>query len=111
VAQPPSELSCASVTGVATGMPGLRAAGSCRVRQTVVYQRQRPEKSVAYQVVLQNLETWLAWRSAGGLDAGAGLVWKVVWSAKSGLQALCILRLFRVSNFCEHQTSAVVNLN
>ena len=30
--------------------------------------------AVAYQVVQQNLETWLARRSAGGLDAGAGLV-------------------------------------
>jgi len=39
-----------------------------------VYQRRRPERSVAYQVVQQNLETWLARRSAGGLDAGADWV-------------------------------------
>ncbi len=26
----------------------------------MVYQRRRPERSVAYQVVQQNLETWLA---------------------------------------------------
>ena len=36
-----------------------------------MYQRRRPERSVAYQVVQQNLETWLARRRAGGLDAGA----------------------------------------
>ena len=55
-------------------MPGKRAAGSCRVQRAVVYQRRRPERSVAYQVVQQNLETWLARRSAGGLDAGADWV-------------------------------------
>ncbi len=40
----------------------------------LLYQRRRPERSVAYQVVQQNLETWLALRRAGGLDAGAGWV-------------------------------------
>jgi len=30
-----------------------------------------------------------------------------VWSAKSGLQALCICHLLRVSNLCEHLTEAV----
>ena len=30
----------------------------------LLYQRRRPERSVAYQVVQQNLETWLALRSA-----------------------------------------------
>ena len=39
-----------------------------------MYQRRRPERSVAYQVVQQNLETWLARRRAGGLDAGADWV-------------------------------------
>ena len=43
-------------------------------------------------------------RSMGGLDAGAGMVRRVVWSAKSGLQALCNFLLFRVSNLCEHRT-------
>ena len=38
----------ALITSVATGMPGIRAAGSCRVQQAVVYQRRRPERSVAY---------------------------------------------------------------
>ena len=55
-------------------MPGIRAAGSFRVQQAVVYQRRRPERSVSYQVVHQKLETWLARRSAGGLDAGADWV-------------------------------------
>ena len=55
-------------------MPGIRAAGSCQVQQAVVYQRRRPERSVAYQVVQQNLETWLARRRAGRLDAGADWV-------------------------------------
>ena len=40
----------------------------------LLYQRRRPERSVAYQVVQQNLETWLALRRAGGLDAGADWV-------------------------------------
>ena len=31
----------------------------------------------------------------------------MVCSAKSGLQAVCNLRLLRVSNLCEHQTNAV----
>ena len=55
-------------------MPGIRAAGSFRVQQGVVYQRRRPERSVAYQVVQHNLETWLARRRVGGLDGGAGWV-------------------------------------
>ena len=55
-------------------MPGKRAAGSCRVQRAGVYQRRRPERSVAYQVVRQNLETWLARRRVGGLDAGADRV-------------------------------------
>ncbi len=55
-------------------MPGIRAAGSCQVQQAVVYQRRRPERSVAYQVVQQNLETWLARQRAGRLDAGADWV-------------------------------------
>jgi len=56
-------------------MPGIRAAGSFLVQQAVLYQRRQPERSVAYQVVPQNLETWLARRRAGGLDAGAYVVW------------------------------------
>ena len=70
---------------VATVMPGRCAAGSCRVQHAVVYQRRRPERSDAYQVVQQNLETWLVRRRAGGLDAGADVVWRVVWDANPGL--------------------------
>jgi len=33
-----------------------------------------------------------------------------VWSAKSGLQAVCNFRLLRVSNLREHQTKAVFDL-
>ena len=40
----------------------------------LLYQRRRPERSVAYQVVQLNLETWLARRCVGGLDAGADWV-------------------------------------
>ena len=61
----------ALIVSVATGMPGIRAAGICQVQQAVVYQRRRPERSVAYQVVQYCVETWLARRRAGGLDAGA----------------------------------------
>jgi len=64
---------------MATVMFAIRAAGSCRVQQAVVCQRRRPEQSVAYQVVQQNLETWhmlergLVWirrwrRAAGGVS-------------------------------------------
>ncbi len=56
--------------------------GHCYARETrsrqlpsaAVYQRRRPARSVAYQVAQQNLETWLARRRAGGLDAGADWV-------------------------------------
>ena len=49
-------------------------------------------------------------RSMGGLDAGAGLVRRVVWAAKSVLQAVCIFRLLRASNLCERQSIAVFGL-
>ena len=35
---------------------------------------------------------------------------RVVWSANSGLQAVCNLRLLRVANLCEHLTKAVFDL-
>ena len=38
------------------------------------------------------------------------LAWCGEWCAKCGLQAVCILRLFRASKFCEHQTKAVLDL-
>ncbi len=34
----------------------------------------RPKRTAAHQVILRNLDTWLARRRAGGLDAGANLV-------------------------------------
>ena len=34
----------------------------------------------------------------------------MVWAANSGLQALCIFRLLRVSNLCEHRTKVVFEL-
>ena len=40
----------------------------------MLYQRRRPERSVAYQVVQQNLETWLALRNADWCGSGAGVV-------------------------------------
>ena len=49
-------------------------------------------------------------RSMGGLDAGAGLVRRVVWAAKSELQALSIFRWSHVTNIFEHQTKAVFHL-
>ena len=39
-----------------------------------MYQRRRPERSVAYQVVQHCLVTWLARQCAGRLDAGADWV-------------------------------------
>ena len=44
------------------------------MKRAAVYQRRRPERSAAYQVVRQNLETWLAQRRAGTLAAGADWV-------------------------------------
>ena len=44
----------------------------------LLYQRRRPERSVAYQVVQQNLETWLALRSADWCGSGTGVVRRVV---------------------------------
>ena len=51
-----------------------------------MHQRRRPERSVAYQVVKQNLETWLARRRAGGLVAGAD--WVVDTVRANGERAL-----------------------
>ena len=59
---------------MAAVITGKRAAGSFLVQQAVVYQRRRPERSVAQQVVQEYLEAWLARRSAGGLDAGTYVV-------------------------------------
>ena len=59
---------------VAAGMPGIRAGSNCRMKRAAVYQCRRPERSAAYQVVRQNLETWLAQRRAGRLAAGADWV-------------------------------------
>ena len=44
----------------AAGMPGAIAVRSCGAKRAAVYQRRRPERTAAYQVVRQNLETWLA---------------------------------------------------
>ena len=52
----------------------MASISSSEMQQAVVYQRRRPERSVAYQVVQLNLETWLARRCVGGLDAGADWV-------------------------------------
>ena len=51
--------------------------------------------------------------ACGGAWIGVkqALAWcVVVWAAKSGLQALCIFRLLRTSNLCEHETKAVFDL-
>ena len=58
----------------AAGVPGTRAGSNCRMKRAAVYQRRRPERSAAYLVVRQNLETWLAQRVAGRLAAGADWV-------------------------------------
>ena len=57
----------------AAGMPGAIALRSCGAKRAAVYQRRRPERTAAYQVVRQNLETWLAQRRVGGLDPGSDL--------------------------------------
>ena len=55
----------------AAGTPGAIAIRSCGAKRAAVYQRRRPERTAAYQVVRQNLETWLAQRRVGGLDPGS----------------------------------------
>ena len=54
-------------------MPGAIAVRSCGVMRATVYQRRRLERTAAYQVVRQNLETGLAQRRVGGLDPGSDL--------------------------------------
>ena len=95
---------------VATVVPSIRAACSCRVQRTAVYQRRPPERSVAYQVVQQSLETWSARRRVDWCGLGTGIVRRVVWCANSGLWAVCIFRLLRASNLCERQSIAVFGL-
>ena len=53
-------------------MPGAIAVWSCGAKRAAVYQRRRPERTAAYQVVRQNLETWLAQRRVGVVQALAG---------------------------------------
>ena len=57
---------------IAAGMPGAIAVRSCGVQRAAVYQRRRPERTAAYQIVGQNLETWLAQRRVGECGGGAG---------------------------------------
>ena len=92
------------------GMPGAIALRSCGAKRAAAYQRRRPERSVAYQVVPQNLETWLALRRADWYGSGTGVVRRVVWAAQSGLQAVCNFCLLRVLNLSEHHTKAVFDL-
>ena len=54
-------------------MPGAIAVWSCGAKRAAVYQRRRPERTTAHQVVRQNLETWLAQRRVGGLEPGSDL--------------------------------------
>ncbi len=44
----------------AAGVPGTHAGSNCKLKRAAVYVSRRPERSAAYQVVRQNLETWLA---------------------------------------------------
>ncbi len=41
----------------AAGVPGTSASSNCKVKRAAVYVRRRPERSAAYQVVRENLET------------------------------------------------------
>ena len=49
-------------------------------------------------------------RSVDWCGSGAGVVRRVVWAAKSELQALSIFRWSHVTNIFEHQTKAVFHL-
>ena len=58
----------------AAGAPGTHAGSNCKLKRASVYKRRWPERSAAYQVVRENLETWLQQRRAGRLVAGANWV-------------------------------------
>ena len=44
------------------------------LKRAAVYQRRRPERSAAYQVVRENLKTWVVQRRAGKLVVGENWV-------------------------------------
>ena len=54
----------------AAGALGTRAGSNCKLKRASAYVRRRAERSAAYQVVRENLETWLAQRRADRLVAG-----------------------------------------
>jgi hypothetical protein len=56
------------------GVLGTSLGSNCKLKRAAVYVRRRPERSAAYQVVRENLETGLAERRAGRLVAGANWV-------------------------------------
>ena len=56
-------------TSSAAGVPGTSAGSNCKLKRAAVYQRWRPERSAAYQVVREYLETCLPGAAARG---GAG---------------------------------------
>ena len=62
-----------------------------------MYERRRPERSVAYQVVQQNLETWLARRRAdwwGLAQSGTRPAWRqgIFWCRGLGLEFPILLQ-------------------
>ncbi len=67
----PGTLSAIILMSSAAGVPGTSASSNCKLKRAAVYVRRRPERSAAYQVVRENLETWLAQRRAGRRVAGA----------------------------------------
>ena len=50
------------------------------------------------------------WRGGAWVGWMQALAWCGEWCAKCGLQAVCILRLFRASKFFEHRIKAVLDL-
>ncbi len=56
------------------GVPGTRAGSNCKLKRFAVYVCRGLDRSAAYQVVRESLETWLAHRRAGRLVAGANWV-------------------------------------
>ena len=55
----------------AAGMPGAIAVLGCRVKAAAVYHCGRPERTAAYEMVRQNLETWLAGACVGVVQVPA----------------------------------------
>ena len=71
----------------AAGVLGISASRNCKLKRAAVYVLRRPERSAAYQVVRENLETWLAQRRPN-CSAAPGLAKQGGWLSRQSSLAL-----------------------